>query len=170
MVLGGGLSLEAAVLRTAGSGVWLSPKGRESSAPLGAPKFDNFVEFVASGYMASANHRPHQGSWPRSGFSLPRCATVVKMCGSPPPWHFRLGRERHRTSPWGASGETPKIANFSCSKSPSPNQRASSASLCPDARPAPSSIVAALALLFVTPGVDFEDPNPGLGESRVRIG
>ena len=43
------------MLRTAGSRFWLSPKGRESSAQLGAPKFDKFVEFVASGYMASGS-------------------------------------------------------------------------------------------------------------------
>ena len=69
------LSLEAAVLRTAGSQFWLSPKGRKSSAQLGAPKFDKFVEFVASGYGV---REPHQGSWPRSGSSLPP---------------FRLGRD-----------------------------------------------------------------------------
>ena len=42
------------MLRTVGSRFRLSPKGRKSSAQLGAPKFDkfvDFVEFVASGYM-----------------------------------------------------------------------------------------------------------------------
>ena len=35
---GAGLSLEAAVLRTAGSGFWLSPKGRETLRPVGRPE------------------------------------------------------------------------------------------------------------------------------------
>ena len=78
------------VLSTAGSGFWLSPKSRESSAQLGAPKLDKFVEFVASGCMASTNPIRGVVLGAASPWHVVPPLLRCLMCGSPPPWHFSM--------------------------------------------------------------------------------
>ena len=63
--------------------LWILAESEESRklAQLGAPK----SKFVASGCMASANPTRGVGLGAASPSREPRCATIVEMCGSPPP-------------------------------------------------------------------------------------